>query len=144
MSPKEHAENLISKYGTNSPEKLVDCLDAILVKVPLTDIKGFYQYFQEHHIIYVDSNLEEHEQRFVIAHELGHMLMHKKQNALILDSRIVSSLDKYEQQANSFAVELLLSDKLFKENPETSIYELAARYGVPTEMINLKKLNIKS
>lgn len=67
----------------------------ILVYAPLNGVRGFYQYFQRNHIIYIDENLSDSEKRFVCAHELGHMLLHKKANALFMDTHTFFNTEKY-------------------------------------------------
>nr|WP_281250284.1 ImmA/IrrE family metallo-endopeptidase [Virgibacillus proomii] len=51
------------------------------------------------------------------------------------------SVDKIEQEANKFAVELLLPDKCIYEYVSTNITieELALTYGIPKEICHLKK-----
>ena len=49
------------------------------------------------------------------------------------------SRDKFERQANTFAVELLLPDELLREYEGYSIYHIAASYGVPEEFVELKR-----
>ena len=61
-------------------------MNVILVPVPVKGVKRFYQYFQRNNIIYIDDSLLEHGQLHVCAHELGHMLMHKKANAIFMDT----------------------------------------------------------
>ena len=48
------------------------------------------------------------------------------------------SKGKFERQANTFAVELLLPDDLLREYSDCSIYQLAASVGVPEEFVELK------
>ncbi len=134
------SHQMLKKYKNKSLREILSDLNVILVDtMPLTDTDGFYQYVQRNHIIYLNCNLDPTKENFVIAHELGHMLMHRRQNAMFLDSRKTSSLDKYEYQANSFAVEFVLPDQYLQENAEFSIYELARIQGVPQEFVKLKQ-----
>lgn len=142
ISPKKLAIKMLKKYKDISLQDILNILHVIVIDtIPLVDTNGFYQYVQRNHIIYINCNLDPHEKNFVIAHEIGHMLMHKNQNAVFLDSRSTSSLDKFECQANTFAVEYLLPDTYLQENSEFSIYELARIQGVPQEFVNLKQLS---
>lgn len=139
MTPKEYALNLMKRFKTNDPFKFAEMLNVILVVAPLIGINGFYQYHKRNHIIYLNETLEYFETFFVLAHELGHLIMHREKNAFFLDSRIISSRCKYERQANSFAVEMLMSDKLIREEEGRSIYDIARMVGVPSEFVDLKK-----
>lgn len=83
MDIKKKADALVRKHQTRNPFELILGLNVILVFAPLTGVRGFYQYFQRNNIIYIDENLPPHEQAFVCAHELGHMFLHKKANAIL-------------------------------------------------------------
>lgn len=72
------------KCKTSNPLELAKALNIIIVHIALVEIRGFYQYYKRNHIIYLDENLNETEQTFVLAHEIGHMLMHSDQNAIYL------------------------------------------------------------
>ena len=87
MDIKRLVNSLVRKHKTRDPFEIIENLNAIVVFHPLQGVRGFYQYFQRNNIIYIDETLSEHEQRLVCAHELGHMLLHKKSNAIFMDSR---------------------------------------------------------
>ena len=59
------------------------------------------------------SFLSEEEKRIVAAHELGHIVLHRKQlkMAPMSDNRLYNMTDETEYQANLFAADLLISDK---------------------------------
>ncbi len=86
---------IVEKCETRNPFRIIEQLGVILIYYPLEGVNGFYQYFQRNNIIYIDDHLSEHEAFFVCAHELGHMLMHKKSNAMFLDSRSHLNTCKY-------------------------------------------------
>ena len=86
MDIKKIVNSLVKKHKTRNPFEIIKGMNVILVPVPLEGVRGFYQYFQRNNIIYIDDSLPEHEQILVCAHELGHMLLHKKANALFMDT----------------------------------------------------------
>ena len=108
MGIKEIADRLVKKYGTRNPFEIIRNLNVILVFYPLDGVKGFYQYFQRNNIIYIDERLSDNEKSFVCAHELGHMLLHKKSNAIFMDSRTHLNISRYENEADRFAMDLLV------------------------------------
>lgn len=110
MDVKTRANQIARKYKSRNPFEIVRGLNIILVRCPLYDVRGFYQYFQRNNIIYLDESLSDQEQRFVLAHELGHMFLHKKANAIFMDSKTQLNTTKYETEADLFAIELLLPD----------------------------------
>ena len=78
IEAKQMARKLIARFQTNDPFKIADSLDYITLFVPLHGIRGFHQYVQRCHIIYIDDSLDSEQQRWVCAHELGHWVLHQK------------------------------------------------------------------
>ena len=76
IEAKRMAQKLISRFQSNDPFRIADSLDYIVIFVPLRGIRGFHQYVQRNHIIYIDNSLDEVQQRWVCAHELGHIFLH--------------------------------------------------------------------
>ena len=102
--------------------------------------RGFYQYLKRNHVIYLDSDLKYEEKKMVLAHELGHALMHKKINAIFLDTRTFLKTSYYEKDADTFATMLLISDDDLLEyiNCEYTIENIANIYGCSKELIELR------
>ena len=75
---------------------------------------------------------------FVLAHELGHMILHRKQNAIFMDTRTQFKTSKYESEANKFAVELLIPDDSLAEYSEYTIDQLSLVYGYHQKLIELR------
>ncbi len=107
-------EDLIQTYNTSDPFRICDYLDVLVVRVPLVKVNGFYQRFEDQDIIYINQDLNEEESTLVLAHELGHLILHSDVNALYLKS-CNQLTSRYEIQANAFAI-LLLRDRLNLEN----------------------------
>lgn len=78
--------------------------------------------------------------RYVSRNELAHSILHADLNVPKLTRYTFFSRDKFEVQANTFAVELLLPDELLREYPECTVYQLARSVGVPEEFVELKQL----
>lgn len=138
MGIKKIADNLAKKYGTRNPFEIIRNINVILVFYPLEGVKGFYQYFQRNNIIYIDERLDDNEKIFVCAHELGHMLLHKKSNAIFMDSRTHLNTSKYENEADRFAIDLLISDSIIENHLDFSIDQLSRLFGYSKKMIELR------
>lgn len=132
------AESIVRKYHTRNPFEIIKERNAILVYAPLVDVRGFYQYFQRNHLIYIDENLPETEKTFVCAHELGHMLMHKKANAVYMDTKTCFNTNKYEIEANTFAAELLIPDETIIENCNLTTEQLSRLLGYDQALVELR------
>lgn len=140
MTIKQKANSLAGKYNSRNPLEIIKNLNAILVYYPLKDVRGFYQFFQRNNIIYIDENLPENEQIIVCAHELGHMLLHKNSNALFMDTRTHFVTTKYENEANTFAAELLIPDEIILENPDMTKSQVAHLAGYNEKIMAFKTL----
>lgn len=140
MNIKKTANSLAIKYNSRNPFEIIRNLNVILVFYPLKDVRGFYQYFQRNNIIYVDDCLPENEQRIVCAHELGHMIMHKKSNALFMDTRTYFVSSKFENEANIFAAELLIPDEIILHNPGMTKSQIACLAGYNESIMDFKNI----
>lgn len=138
MDIKKIVNSLVKKHKTRNPFEIIKGLNVILVPVPLEGVRGFYQYFQRNNIIYIDDSLPEHEQILVCAHELGHMLLHKKANALFMDTYTGFNTTKYEKEADLFAMELLVPDETFLEYQEYTTEQIALALGYTEKLIKLR------
>lgn len=138
-------DNLIKKYKTNNPFELCDTLNYIVLEVPLTGVRGFYQYYKMNNLVYINLELPEQVKKFVCAHELGHSLMHRDTNTIYLDTRTYLKTSMYERQANQFAINLLFPhDDFFDDYKECTIVQTARCLEVSEELLEFRLKEIKS
>lgn len=131
--------NLIKKYETNDIYELIDKMDIIFLRVPLDpSINGFYQYFKRNKIIYINSILSPDIERHVLAHELGHAVLHPKSNSIYLECNTFYSKDQFEIEANSFASEILIPDNIFTLHPNKTITDISLIENLPIQLLELK------
>ena len=129
---------IVKRHNSRNPFEIIRGMNTILVVTPLVGIRGFYQYFQRNNIIYIDENLSRHDQMFVCAHELGHMLLHKKANTVFMDTKTCFNTNRYEKEANKFAVELLIPNEIILENWQYTAEQIASLTGYSEELIKLR------
>lgn len=132
------ANNILKKFNTRNPFEIAKSMNVILVKYPLDGVRGFYHYFQRNDIIYINERLSEHEMKFVCSHELGHMLRHKTANAVFMDTRTQFTTQKYELEADRFAMNLLISDDDIKEHIDFTTSQLSKLFGYDKKLIELR------
>lgn len=144
MDIKARVNRLVRFYKTRDPFEMIKGMNIILVNYPLEGVRGFYQYFQRNNIIYLDEKLSDSERRFVLAHELGHMILHKKSNAIFMDTRTQFNTSKYEQEANLFAMELLLPDQILTDyiTDGFSVEQISRITGYYKSLVELRIFNI--
>lgn len=141
--PKHHVIQLMKKYSTNDPFELAAYKNVDVFFWDLHhEIKGFYKYIRRNKFIFINSSLPGDHKRFVCAHELGHALLHPRNNTPFMRANTLFSVDKIEVEANTFAVELLLPDEIIYEykNTNLTIEEISSIYGIPREVARLKKV----
>ncbi len=78
---------------------------------------------------------------FVCAHELGHMFLHKKANAIFMDSRTQLTTSKYENEADQFAADLLIPDDIIGDNIDLTLDQLSRLFGYSKRLIKLRLLD---
>lgn len=127
----------------DNAERQVETVSGVLV---VKDGKG---------IIGVNANHHPNRQRFTVAHELGHFLLHRDDGRIFVDRSPVFFRDagssegtsRQEIEANAFAAALLMPEadlkSLLDDRPvdafdETSVRRLAARLGVSAQALTIR------
>ena len=101
----------------------VSGLDAMLIEEELANCDGKIIFGNNKVVIKVNSNIQfEQRKRFVVAHEIGHLIMHRNMQLpddTFSNFNIIAGMEnalkngKQELEANEFACELLMPEKLF-------------------------------
>lgn len=130
------AEKVFAKHTPQSPQALLDALhieipdridvefiaehcNATVVYEPLDDCSAQLDWAGAHAYITVDENTHRQRQRFSIAHELGHWVLHRANPEPVCTTRSsededVDRRNQLEHEANRFAVELLLPESMVR------------------------------
>ena len=130
----------IKKFETSDPFQIAKELHIELAIGDIGSRLGCYMYMKKHKCIFLNENLGESELRFVMAHELGHAILHPRQNCYFIRNRTFLSADRIEVEANTFAVELLVPDTEIVENPDLTIGQLARMTGYSEDILRYKKI----
>ena len=132
------ARSIIHRWGIQHPseimlEEIAADLNAIVVERPNIGSVARIISLGENALITVDSQIREvGRKRFAIAHELGHFVLHRKRSPIEICTE-ASFFQWYkntteEEEANTFAVELLMPAELFITlcgNKQPSLKEIA-------------------
>ena len=158
---RQVARSLLAKLGVQAPpvpvRKLARSCGARIILVPgnEADIDGFLYQENDEVVIGVNRDQALVRQRFTIAHELGHLLLHKHNQVHVdrgfrvrLRSGLSSEgIDPEEMEANRFAAELLMpieflqidiEEREFDLADDSEIKALAKRYGVSTQALAIR------
>lgn len=71
-------------------------------------------------------------------YELGHALLHRKENCYFIRNKTLLLNSKKEIEANKFAMELLLPDSFFAEYREFTIEQISRMTGYHQKLIQLR------
>jgi Zn-dependent peptidase ImmA (M78 family) len=127
-----------------------------------SDISGFLFRQEDDVVIGVNASHPRVRQRFTIAHELGHFLLHAPRSDKIHIDRTFEvkfrddlsgrGIDTDEREANLFAAELLMPQRLIRRDlanvgemdlvNDDFLNDLARRYGVSTQAMLFRLANL--
>lgn len=158
----KQAKTVLSKLKIDSApvpvETLATSQGVTVQRVPLDDELSGMSFVKDGlSVIVVNAAHHPNRQRFTIAHELGHHILHASylQNnvhvdkaVLHRDNRSSDGVDQKEIQANAFAAELLMPSALMKKykdvdiNDERQLATLAKLFRVSTSAMAIRILNL--
>jgi Zn-dependent peptidase ImmA (M78 family) len=163
ISPQKRAEELLKKLGIHSNptpvEKIAKSLGAVVRFSPLDEeLSGMIYIKDDVPIIGVNSLHPPNRQRFTIAHEIGHLELHKtfltasvhvdKKFPIMMRGVVAAQgTDKKEIEANAFAAHLLIPEtlliqlmegKTFDIDDDKPLEELAKKFRVSRQMLEFR------
>lgn len=141
------AQELLQRYDTRNPENLAAELEIEIVKLStLKRQKGFFKVIANVCFIFVNSNLSREMQKMVVAHELGHALLHKEycvKSGGIIEFEIFDMTNEMEYEANVFQATLLIDDYDLIDQMQQGydVVAISRNMGININLL-LLKLNI--
>lgn len=135
MNIEYKVKDLIKKYNTSNIKELVDHLDISIEyqdfkaktldsRLMIVDSKGY---------IFVRSDLDCAYENFLIAHELGHYVLHFDKDISFNFLRRVYKT-RLEREANEFACRLLLHNELHNIKEIENIEFIVKEKGIPLKI----------
>lgn len=139
-------KKLMDFYEQRDPFELAQEMGVIVLLEPMgsseDSCKGFFLYQSRQRVIVVNSDLPYHIQRIILAHEIGHSVLHKDiaKFRAFNDFALYSSASQCEYEANIFAAEYLLEDSSVLEalNEDDFFFSTAKNLNVPAELLDFK------
>lgn len=156
---RKDAQRALSQAGVRSApvdvEAIAQSLGAHVRYSPFEgELAGMLMRSEGNTVIGVNSVDPKNRQRFTIAHECGHLLLHKAEfhvdrrlHVNRRDEKSSMATDPDEIEANRFAAELLMPFELMKADlvgrmidveDDNQIRELAEKYGVSAQAMTLR------
>lgn len=160
---ESEANKLLRKFAINNPpidlEEIAEFLKVKVTREPLDpDVSGVMLFENGKKSVAINSNQHINRQRFTLAHEIGHLILHATSNEdrIHIDRRFFRNSSsssgeiKEEIEANAFAACLLMPKKFLKRTVEKEglltdfdIYKLALRYKVSEQAMTLRLVKLK-
>lgn len=114
-------------YETSDPFAIAKGMKIEVQSGPLGVYSGCYMFLKNHRCILINDCLEGPERIFVMGHELGHAIMHRKQDGYFL--RNYTGLgSKSEWEASLFSAYLVITEEFLLEHPYAPT-DIAELYG---------------
>lgn len=135
---KKLADWYVRKLGTRNPFSIASSLNILVKTENLGSYSGCYIYLNRHRCIFLNRDLAEEERQLVMAHELGHAILHKRQNCYFIRNKILLLCSKIEREANLFAVNLLIDDEDLEQYRGFTTNQLSSVYGMDRRLIEMK------
>ncbi|MDO5392137.1 MAG: ImmA/IrrE family metallo-endopeptidase [Eubacteriales bacterium] len=137
-------ERLIRRWKTRDPFELLDALHVVVKESDAyQSLKGFCFTANRTFYVVINSTLPPEVKRIVAAHELGHIVMHRKElkMAPMRDVEIYQMNDRTEYEANVFAAELLVSDQdvdALVQEDELDYFGICRTLNVSPDLMSFK------
>lgn len=135
MTLKSDVNSLIELYGTCDPETILGELGVSVCNTDLLPPSTLAMKVtsDEETTIGILDNLSEYTRKFVLAHELGHVIEHTNSSTTFYRHFSAGlQVPKIEAEANRFAFYLLLSN--LDINEPLNKYDFVKSYGLPEEL----------
>lgn len=145
METVEHKIQRLIRYyerlaGTRDPIKIAAAAGIRIAIVPLGEISGNYKLIKRKRWIFINDSIPVDSPffRVVVAHELGHALLHRRENCAFIKSHTLLLASGVEREANLFTAVLLITDDLLSEYAGCTEDQFCHCTGYPKELIELR------
>lgn len=138
------AQEILAQYASRDPERLYKPLGLSLYTCPdFQDLKGMYVWVEDRPCVFIKADLPRSHRDLILAHELGHHLLHQDLLAglkILQDHSFMDMASQPEIEANLFAADLLIPDQDFLDLAEagSSLDQLAVFFGQPVGLVQAK------
>lgn len=145
MESVDHKIKRLIRYyerisGSRDPSIIAACAGIRIAILPLGEIAGNYKLIKRKRWIFVNDSIPQDSPFFqvVVAHELGHALLHRKENCAFIRSHTLLLTSGIEREANQFAAQLLISEDMLSCYIGCTKDQFCKCTGYPKELIELR------
>lgn len=145
MKKNEQRINRLVRYyeritNSHDPVKIAEYAGIRILYTPLGEIAGMYMLIKRKRWIFINDNIPTDSPLFnvVVAHELGHALLHRKENCAFIKNHTLLLTSGIEREANIFAARLLIHDDILTSYSGYTQEKFCECTGFPRELIELR------
>lgn len=126
--------------GSRDPVAIAEYAGIGIHICPLGQIAGNYKLLKRKRWIFVNDSIDPDSPffRVVVAHELGHALLHRTENCAFIKKHTLLLTSGIEREANAFAAELLIDGSLLAEYKGMTMEQFCRGTGYPRELLDLR------
>lgn len=138
---------LKKKYRTDDPFEIAEACNINIRYKDFSDLKGMYTVIQRCPYIFLNNSLDEHMEKIVLFHELGHHFLHRHHAvSAFRENGLYDMSSRLEIEANIFAANFIISDEDVIENVGYgyTTEQAAMSMCVPHEMLLIKLNDMNS
>ena len=130
--------------GSHDPVKIAECAGIRVAIMPLGEIAGNSILLKRKRWIFINDTITKDSPLFrvVAAHELGHALLHRKENCAFIKNHTLLQTSGIEREANLFAAYLLITNDMLSDYTGYTQEHFCKCTGYPQELIELRLKNI--
>lgn len=132
--------------GSHDPARIAEYAGIRVAVMPLGEIAGNYILLKRKRWIFINDTIPNDTPLFrvVAAHELGHALLHRKENCAFIKNHTLLQTSGIEREANWFAAHLLITDDMLVEYSGCTQERFCKCTGYPQELIQLRIKSINN
>ena len=138
---------LKKKFRTDDPFEIAVACNINIRYKDFNDLKGMYTVIQRCPYIFLNNSLDEHMEKIVLFHELGHHFLHRHHAvSAFKENGLYDMSSKLEIEANIFAANFIISDEDVMKNVNYgyTTEQAAMSMCVPHEMLLIKLNDMNS
>jgi hypothetical protein len=128
-------EKLTARYETTNPIQLCQALGIHLLQADIQPIKGYYTKSNRIKMITTAYGLSDKEKNIVIAHELGHSILHNDISTTFYHTFTRLNVARIENEANIFAMYLTLKNHEYELEYINNIQVISGITGLDIDLL---------
>ena len=124
-------------FNNKTMDEIVEDMNIQIEEIKLSGTDGFYIKKKNKKFIFLNSDLSFERRNFILAHELGHSILHENLHIAFSKMNTFNRIDKYEFEADFFATCMIINDEVINEfciENDYTIKMLSDKFGISFDL----------